>query len=273
VCRSFTVAVAAPLASKLGLERRDRRPLRWALVLASRAQRTDLTMSHEKIRSTFDTWADNGRAESMERGHGDVVRQVIARIAVRAGDKILDLGCGNGWATRMLARTAPGVAAVGIDVAPAMVARAEQQTSYTIRARYEVAAIEALPFTDASFQRIFSMEAIYYSPDLDRALAECARVLAPGGTIDLVVDCFAESPSTRGWSALVGLPMHCLSEEEWRTRLERAGFHDVVLARVIDSRGPGERASFTPSAHSPDWETHAALHAAGSLWIHGLRGA
>jgi ubiquinone/menaquinone biosynthesis C-methylase UbiE len=71
------------------------------------------------------------------------------------------------------------------------------------------------------------MEAIYYSPDLDRALAECARVLSAGGTIDLVVDCFAESPSTRGWSALVGLPMHCLPEAEWRARLERAGFVDV----------------------------------------------
>lgn len=229
-------------------------------------------MSHSEISRTFDLWAENGRAESMELGHGDVVRQVIARLHVDAGDKILDLGCGNGWATRMLARTAPGVAAVGIDVAPAMVARAEQQTSYTIRARYEVAAIEALPFADGSFQRIFSMEAIYYSPDLDRALRECARVLSPGGTIDLVLDCFAESPSTRGWSALVGLPMHCLREGEWRSRLERAGFVDVATTRVTDSRGPGDRASFTPSAHAPDWETRVGLHAAGSLWIHGVRG-
>jgi arsenite methyltransferase len=224
-------------------------------------------MSHQDISQTFDAWAESGRAERMEEGHGDVVRQVIARMPVRAGDKILDLGCGNGWATRILARTAPGVSAVGIDVAPAMVTRAEQQTSYTIRARYEVAAIEALPFADGSFQRIFSMEAIYYSPDLERALAECARVLAPGGAIDLVVDCFAESPSTRSWSALVGLAMHCLPEEEWRARVERAGFREVDLTRVIDSRGPGDRASFRPSAHAPDWETQVALHAAGSLWI------
>jgi SAM-dependent methyltransferase len=136
-------------------------------------------MSHQDISQTFDAWAESGRAERMEEGHGDVVRQVIARMPVRAGDKILDLGCGNGWATRILARTAPGVSAVGIDVAPAMVTRAEQQTSYTIRARYEVAAIEALPFADGSFQRIFSMEAIYYSPDL---VARSRGVRARAGT-------------------------------------------------------------------------------------------
>jgi len=230
-------------------------------------------MSHAEIRSTFDAWAASGRAESMEQGHGDVVRQVLAKLAVRPGDRILDLGCGNGWATRLLAKAGPGVSAVGVDVAPAMVARAEERTSLTIRARYEVAAFEALPFADGSFQRIFSMEAIYYAVDLDGALAECARVLAPGDTLDLVLDCFAESPTTRGWSALVGLPMHCLPEAEWRARLERAGFTAIELARVIDSRGPGDRASFAPSAHFADWETKAALHAAGSLWLHARKPA
>ena len=228
-------------------------------------------MSHERIRRTFDAWADNGRAESMEHGHGDVVRQVLACLAIRPGSRILDLGCGNGWATRLLAKAAPGVSAVGVDVAPAMVARAEQQTSLTLRARYEVAAFEALPFADRSFDRIFSMEAIYYATDLDRALAECARVLVAGGAIDLVVDCFAESASTRTWSSIVGLPMHCLPEEEWRARLERAGFRDVELARVVDTRGPGDEASFTPSAHYPDWRTRVALHEAGSLWIDAVR--
>ena len=228
-------------------------------------------MSHERIRETFDAWAASGRAEGMEQGHGDVVRQVVARMRFRPGEKILDLGCGNGWATRLLAKSAPGATAVGVDAAPAMVARAEERTPYTIRARYEVAAFEALPFADRSFDRIFSMEAIYYAVDLDRALAECARLLVPGGAIDIVIDCYAERPSTRAWSALVGLPMHCISEQEWKARLERAGFGGVELARVVDSRGPGEREGFAPSAHSPDWETHVALHEAGSLWLRAAR--
>lgn len=207
----------------------------------------------------------------MEHGHGDVVRQVIARMQFRAGDRILDLGCGNGWATRTLARSAPGASAIGVDVAPAMIARAEERTSYTIHARYEVARFEALPFQDGVFDKVFSMEALYYAVDLERALAEIFRVLDHGGSVDPVIDCFAESPSTRGWSAIVGLPMHCLGGNAWRAKMERAGFRDIELERVIDSRGPGERERFKPSEHCPDWESKVALHAAGSLWIHGTK--
>jgi ubiquinone/menaquinone biosynthesis C-methylase UbiE len=225
-------------------------------------------MSHERIATTFDTWAKNGRAESMEQGHGDVVRQVIAKMHFEPGDQTLDLGCGNGWATRMLAKSAPGAGAVGVDIAQAMVARAEELTSFTIRAKYEVARFEELPFRDASFDKVFSMEAIYYSVDLGRTLAEVHRVLVPGGTADFVIDCFAESPSTRAWSSIVGLHMHCLSEREWRTKLEEAGFSKIELARVIDSRGPGDPAQFKPSEHCPDWSAKVALHAAGSLWMH-----
>jgi ubiquinone/menaquinone biosynthesis C-methylase UbiE len=225
-------------------------------------------MTHDRIATTFDTWAQNGRAESMEHGHGDVVRQVIAKMRFKAGDQVLDLGCGNGWATRLLAKSAPGAGAVGVDVAPAMVARAEELTSFTIRAKYEVARFEALPFRDASFDKAFSMEAIYYSIELARTLSEVQRVLKPGGTTDFVVDCFAESPSTRAWSAIVGLAMHCLSIDEWRTKLEAAGFERIELTRVIDSRGPGDSAQFKPSDHCRDWNERVALHEAGSLWMH-----
>ena len=85
----------------------------------------------------FDQWALEGKDAGMEEGHSDVVRQVMETMDVRAGDQILDLGCGNGWATRLLAQLAPGTQAIGVDAAPAMIARAEELHSYTIRARYE----------------------------------------------------------------------------------------------------------------------------------------
>lgn len=224
-------------------------------------------MSHEQIARVFDTWAQNGRAEAMESGHGDVVRQVVAKMRFRPGQQILDLGCGNGWATRLLAKSSAGSSAVGIDVAPEMVVRAEQSTSLTIRARFEVARFEELPFRDASFDKAFSMEAIYYAVDLDRALAEVRRVLKPKGTVDLVLDCYAESASTKGWSKLVGLHMHCIDESSWRAALTRAGFTAIEARRVVDSRGPGDQAAFQPSAHAPNWQTQVELHAAGSLWL------
>ena len=228
-------------------------------------------MSHEAIAALFDEWARRGRAEGMEETHGGVVRTVFERLEIRAGEQILDLGCGNGWATRMLAQAAPGVGAVGVDVSPAMVARAEELHPLRIRARYEVGSFEALDFPDRRFDRAFSMEALYYATDLERALAEVHRVLKPGAVCDVVIDCYAERESTRGWGAVLGLDLQCLTEAEWRARFESAGFGELALERIRDPRGPGDPATFEPNAHHADWPSRLAYHDAGSLGIHAAR--
>lgn len=230
-------------------------------------------MPHDHLAKTFDTWAQSGRGDRMEIGHGDVVAQVVPQLGIKAGDQSLDLGCGTGWATRMLAKAAPGAGAVGVDIAPEMVKRAEELHSYTIRARYEVAAFEELGLADAVFSHVFSMEAIYYAPDLDKALAEAFRVLKPGGRIDLVVDFYAENEPTAGWAGTVGTPMLYLSEADWREHLTKAGFEGAETRRVIDSRGTGDEADFEPSPSFPDWATWSAYREAGSLWIHGKKPA
>lgn len=230
-------------------------------------------MSHSRIASTFDSWAKSGRGDRMEDGHGDVVGQVIPQLEIKAGDQVLDLGCGTGWATRLLAKAAPGAGAVGVDIAPEMIARAEELHSFTIRARYEVSAFEELALKDDSFSHVFSMEALYYAPDIDKALAEALRVLKPGGRIDVVIDFYADNAPTEGWSEAVDAPMTWLSKADWKARFEAAGFQNVTTARVVDSRGPGEEADFEASACFPDWETWVGFRAAGSLWIHGEKPA
>lgn len=230
-------------------------------------------MSHERIVSTFDAWAASGRGEGMEESHGDVVRQVVPRMGIRPGMQSLELGCGTGWATRLLAAAAPGAGAVGIDVSPRMIARAEELHDLTSRARYEVGAFEALDFPEGRFDRVFSMEALYYAVDLEAAVAEAWRVLKPGGSAHFVVDRFRESPHTEGWADQLGVAMHYLGEAEWKETLERAGFAPVVTRRVVDSRGPGDEADFVPGEHCPDYRTRVELHEAGSLWIHGEKPA
>jgi arsenite methyltransferase len=230
-------------------------------------------MSHAKLAETFDEWAENGHAESMESDHGNVVEQVVKEMGIRPGDQILDLGCGSGWATRLLARAAPGAGAVGIDVARRMIAHAEELHDLTSRARYEHGTFEELDFPDGKFERAFSMEALYYAVDLERALTELLRVLKPSGTADVVIDRFEESVHTKGWSDAIKLSMHFLSEAGWCAAFEAAGFSDVQAKRVIDSRGPGDEASFEPDAHCPDYKTRVELHEAGSLWIHAVKPA
>lgn len=230
-------------------------------------------MSLEKTIRTFDQWVEEGRDEGLEQEHGDVVRQVVAQMGIRPGEKLLDLGCGTGWATRLLARTNAGVQAVGIDASPRMIAKAEELHSFTIRARYELSPFEKLAFKTAEFDRIFSMEALYYSTDVDAALREMFRVLKPGGRADVVMDFYKESPATECWMEIMQIPMQWLGEAEWKQRFEAAGFSQVETRRVVDSRGTCDEAAFEPSCCYPDWNTLHSSQAAGSLWIHAEKGA
>lgn len=226
-------------------------------------------MSHEKIAAKFDEWADTGRGERMEEGHGDVAAQVIEQLNIRAGNQVLDLGCGIGWATRILAQTSAGVQAIGIDASPAMIKKAEELSSLRIRARYEVGTFDKLDFNDGKFDHVFSVEAIYYAPDLGQALAEVHRVLKSGGHLNLLLDYYSERPGVATWPEHVGLDLHALSESEWKGALEEAGFTKVSCTRVIDRREPDDKAKVADNTAYPDWESYLAYREAGSLWVHG----
>lgn len=227
-------------------------------------------MSHDDIARTFDEWVKNGEAAGLQDGHGDVVGQVIASIEFKAGDQTLDLGCGTGWATRLLANGAPGSGAVGVDVSPEMIAQAESLHDWTYRARYERGTFENLDFPDGKFDHVFSMEALYYAVDVTAALSEVARVMKSGATADLVIDHFSDSVHTRSWGESIGLSLHTLSEAEWKSAVEDAGLSGVTTSRVIDTRMPDE-ATFKPNVHCPTWEARMELHQAGSLWIHATK--
>lgn len=228
-------------------------------------------MSQERIASTFDQWVESGEADRLQPDHGDIVSQVVPQMGIQPGMQTLELGCGTGWATRVLAAAAPGAGAVGIDVSPKMIARAEELHDLTSRARYERAAFEALDFPDGKFDRVFSMEALYYSTDLAQTMAEIHRVLKPGGVAHVIVNRFGESPRSEGWSQSVGLDMAYLSTEQWSAAFGAAGFANVEAERLTDSRGPGDESSFEPSSHCPDFAAHTELHEAGSLWLRATK--
>jgi ubiquinone/menaquinone biosynthesis C-methylase UbiE len=225
-------------------------------------------MSNEKVVETFDRWVEDGRDEGLEKGHGNVVRQVIEKMQIAPGEKVLDLGCGTGWATRLIAKANAGVQAIGVDASPRMIAKADELHSFTIRARYDFCSFEKLDFKDAEFDRIFSMEAIYYTTDLDKTLSEAFRVLRPGGASEILLDYYEESPASADWGEVMGLKLQRLTEAGWKQAFEKAGFQAVSTSRVVDSRGPGDRESFERDECEPNWDAKVALHEAGTLWVH-----
>ena len=71
-----------------------------------------MSTSLDQLRDEFDRWAHEGRGEKMEKGHHAVTGIIVDRMGLKRDSRVLDLGYGIGWATRLLARRVPDGSAV-----------------------------------------------------------------------------------------------------------------------------------------------------------------
>jgi SAM-dependent methyltransferase len=128
-------------------------------------------------RAYYDDFAqhyDEGRDRGYHRLVDDLEAGAVLPLA--AGRKVLEVGCGTGLVLERVAAVA--AQARGIDLSPGMLARA--------RARglaVDEGSATALPYPDASFDLTYSFKVLAHVPELDRALAEMARVTRPNGHV------------------------------------------------------------------------------------------
>lgn len=131
-------------------------------------------------------------------------RTLAAISGARAGDRILDVGCGTGYFARMLSATvgADG-AVVGIDASPEMIDHAISLTRSGANTSFDVASASALPFPDSSFDVVVSSLTMHHLAPADQlpAIQEMRRVLRPGGTL-LIAE--FQAPAGHGWKLLLG---------------------------------------------------------------------
>jgi len=222
----------------------------------------------EELRHEFNQWASAGRGEGMIEGHIDVTEQIIDQMQIQSSDRVLDLGCGIGWATRLLAQRVEEGSAVGVDISNEMIDRARSHDSNPPNLSFLNSPASALPFKDNYFDKVLSIESLYYYPDPLAALREVFRVLLGGGRAFFMVNLYVENEGSHHWLEKLKVPVHLLSESQYRTILTDVGFRNVATSRVHDRR-PRE-ALLKPNSFDTAEQIEQGLEA-GSLLVTGQK--
>lgn len=195
---------------------------------------------------TVQTW----NAETYERNArfvSDLGMPVVELLDPRPGERILDLGCGDGVLTKKLEDM--GCVLVGIDSSPELVrAAAALGLDVAVTDAVEMAFREA-------FDAVFSNAVLHWITDADRVIRKAHEALRPGGRfvaecgghecVETIRTALVTELDRRGYDGRAADPWYFPAADEYRERLVRAGF-DVDYIEVIPrpTRLPGDIAGF-----------------------------
>jgi 2-polyprenyl-3-methyl-5-hydroxy-6-metoxy-1,4-benzoquinol methylase len=161
------------------------------------------------------------------------VRAGFARANVQSGDRVLDLGCGEGDLTAVLAQA--GARALGVDVAEAALARARRRHPSL---SFEHTPIDGpLPLAESTFDVVWASEVIEHVADTARWLSEVRRVLAPRGRLLLTTPNHGRLRLALGgierYSEPLGDHLHLYSARSLRELLEEFDFTQVDVNTLV----------------------------------------
>ncbi len=185
------------------------------------------THLQEKIRNRYE--AESSQSCSLGCGNA------MEALNIRAGEHVLDLGCGRGEETLQAARKAgPEGKATGLDLTEAMIAKAREHAAVENAENTEFVQgdIDALPFKACVFDGVMSNCVINHARDKKRVFSEIHRVLKPGGRF-VVSDAVSKVPlpqevknDPEAWAQCFG---GAVTEEEYLEAIGSAGFREIEV--------------------------------------------
>ena len=131
----------------------------------------------EDMRREFNQWAEAGRGEEMENHHISITQQTLEMMKLKPGERVLDLGCGAGWASRLLAQRVSGGdqpgQVVGLEFRTKWFAAPAPLLAYD-NILFVVGSAQQIPWQEDFFDKVLSVESFYYYGDQGGALDEFA---------------------------------------------------------------------------------------------------
>ena len=183
------------------------------------------------VRQTFDKWAQNGRAELMEKEHDNNVSKFLKTISFDKPFTFLDVGCGNGWVVRKIAKENNCKKCIGIDISKKMIIQAKKKQDNN-KEEFLHVDIESWNYK-GKFNFIFSMETLYYADSIEVALEKIYKLLKPSGQFFCGTDFYSDNKATARWAVSMKIQMHLHSKKEWKKFFRNAGF-EVKTKHIKD---------------------------------------
>lgn len=208
----------------------------------------------EKLQHEFNRWAEAGEGEKMRTHHLDIAQKTIRLMDLRPGERVLDLGCGSGWATRLLARLVANTSessgqVVGLDISDQMIRQARAESKEFKNVLFLCGSAQQIPWEGNFFDKVLSIESFYYYPDQGRALQELFRVMAPRGRLFILINLYKDNPYSLQWVDKLRVPVHVRSAREYAELLRTHGFEKVEWRQIPDDT-PTPDNYVTKSFHS-----------------------
>ena len=177
--------------------------------------------------------------ETLYRTRDVLRRRRLVGEALRAGpgDRVLDVGCGPGfYVAELVEQVGPTGSVTGVDTSPQNLALARRRAEGRDNVALHLADATALPVPDGTFDAALSVQVLEYVTDLDAALAELHRAVAPGGRVVIwdvdwsTVSWHSTDPArmARVLAAWDGHLAHPSLPRTLAARLRAAGFSDVA---------------------------------------------
>ena len=196
----------------------------------------------------FSQWALIGKDEGMERGHAASVQAMLELAIPKLNDgfSAIDLGCGNGWVTRMLSELGAGHSE-GVDGSNEMITKA---TSKDSNHKYSLGLLPDWS-PGRRFDIVHTMEFLYYLDDPSGMISIIHdEWLEENGILVAGVDHYLEHKESLTWPEHVGVHMTTLSIDDWKSAMVNAGFKDVEIHQVAGKENfPGTLVMMGRASH------------------------